>query len=260
VRALAFGLLLTVAACSSNALKPDGGSPGDAGDAHVTGDDKAPTGGTCERTNDRATITVDLPDGGELSCASPSSDAGVSTKDPQTWVGKVTAADATSLVVDVTGSPLRVEAHAPGLDLSGFPKVWVTVRAKVGRFFACQQSLEILAATPLDGSTAAAPPGQLLLAVADGGGPFPDSPYAVERTRLSCPGTDAGFQCGAGAGTYAFDFNTAGSTTLPVRVYMGETKTWAAVSGSYTVRNLRSYETGNCDDYWNWAYFISLNP
>ncbi len=42
---------------------------------------------------------------------------------------------------------------------------------------------------------------------------------------------------------------------------MGATADWSIpINGgvqSLRVRNLRSFETGACDDYWNWAWWIA---
>ena len=41
---------------------------------------------------------------------------------------------------------------------------------------------------------------------------------------------------------------------------MGETVTWKTAATDFTVRNLRSFQTGYCDDYWNWAYTVYAEP
>jgi hypothetical protein len=61
------------------------------------------------------------------------------------------------------------------------------------------------------------------------------------------------------ADDYAFDFSTPGDGA-PTRVYMGETVTWNSAGTNFTVRNLRSFQTSICDDYWNWAYTIYADP
>ena len=62
------------------------------------------------------------------------------------------------------------------------------------------------------------------------------------------------------ASQYAFDFKGASGTDSPLRVYMGETVPWTTSGTTFTVHNLRSYDTGQCDDYWNWAYTIYVDP
>jgi hypothetical protein len=128
----------------------------------------------------------------------------------------------------------------------------------VTRFRACQQSLEITTADATDGSTSPAPAGQLLLAVVDGGEVLAGAPHAVDRVPLGCSSEKA---CGSVApDEYAFDFKSASGAASPLRVYMGETATWTNGGKPFTVRNLRSFQTTYCDDYWNWAYTIYADP
>jgi hypothetical protein len=289
---VALGLL---AACSSNGVAPQPDGAGDAPDDSAiesrpetgTPDGLAGAdGGHCGRTNLGATITVYEPDGSMLSCTAPT-DAGVAAAPPRTWVGKVTGSDASSLIVSVCApgagnddagatdaggidagvadggcvpSALRIEAFAPGLDLTRFPQAWVRVRATVSRFFACQQSLEITTADPTDGTTPSGPAGQLLLAVVDGGGTFAGSPYEVAHTQLGCAPARTCNGSATAADDYAFDFSGPSGAGSPLRVYMGETATWTLGGASFTARNLRSFQTMACDDYWNWAYTLYVDP
>src|SRR5258708_2670823 len=168
---------------------------------------------------------------------------------PETWVGRVTGSDASSLVVSLCApgaaggdagtadgggidagasdagcvqSELRIDAHAPGLDLTRFPRVWVRVRAQVSFFYHCQQLLEITTVDPSDSSPPAGPAGQLLLAVFDGGSAFADSPYKVDRVQLGCA---PGPTCSGGktdADTYAFDFKSTSGNRSPTPADTGE--------------------------------------
>ena len=245
-------------------------------------------GGHCGRTQLGATITVHTPDGSTLSCSSASRDGGIVSPPPTTWIGRVTGSDAQSISVSVCApgagigdagatdaagsdagavdagcvpSVLRIDAVAPGLDLTRFPLVWVRVKVAVSAFFACQQALEITTADPLDGSTPSGPAGQLLLAVVDGNGiAFDDSPYNVVHVRLGCAPGPTCNGAPLDADDYAFEFSRPGDTAAPARVYMGETVTWKTAAVDFTVNNLRSFQTGNCDDYWNWAYTIYADP
>jgi hypothetical protein len=155
---------------------------------------------------------------------------------------------------------VRVEARAPGLDLTRFPHVRVRVRATVTNFFVCQQSLEITTAdeTRTEAQSASE---TILLAVFDGGGGFADSPpYTVTRVALGC---SHGPVCGGPSSfsdIYAFEFSGPSASTVRVRVYMGETAHWTLGASTYTVRNLRSFQSEACDDYWNWAYTIYADP
>ena len=46
----------------------------------------------------------------------------------------------------------------------------------------------------------------------------------------------------------------------PLRVYMSDTASWTLGASTYTVHNLRSFQSIACDDYWNWAYWIYVDP
>jgi len=206
---------------------------------------------------------------------------------PETWAGQIIGSDASSLVVSVCApggtdgdagaadgggteagasdggcvpSAIRIEAHAPGLDLTGLPHVWVRVRIEVSFFYYCQQSLEITTAEPSACSIPQGPAGQLLLAVVDGGWVFAGSPYEVDRVQLGCapgPTTNGGK---TDADDYAFDFKSPNGTGPTTRVYMGETVTWRNDGADFTVRNLRSFQTGFSDDFWEWAYTMYVDP
>lgn len=261
-------LLCLLAACSGSSLKvdaADGGAADVSADVpldHETNDaidvssvERGEEPGLCGLTNDRAALTLHLPNGSAISCDGHIPDASVS----DTWTGTVTSSTASAITIALAtcdgdpackGGTLVVDATAQGLDLSTFPRVAVRVRASFRLFFACEQSLEITTAD-----------GKLLLAVVDGGHTFDGSPYAVQNVPLTdCPQVRG---CGAGTfvdNVYAFEFSAPGSTAAPLRVYMGQAVDWTLGGDSYTVINLRSYQTGNCDDYWNWAYTIYIDP
>jgi hypothetical protein len=153
---------------------------------------------------------------------------------------------------------IRIDVDAPDLDLTTVPRVWVQVRFRLGGIRGCQQSLEITAAVPTDGSPSQIPAGLLLLAVDDGGGPLEGSPYGVERVPLGCHSEKG---CGSPApDEYAFDFRLPANTSSSVRVHMGETASWDVGPHSFKAHNLRSYQTAACDDYWNFAYTIISQP
>jgi hypothetical protein len=260
----AFAALLALAACSGKALAPDGGQGGAGGAAgkpdgstpetnHTDGPMEHADGGRCTGPADgMASIAVHAAGTDLLPCGQRS---GFDSGTTDSWTGTVTETGPGSITLDTCVDdarcvPLVVEAHAPGLDLSSFPHVAVRVRAAArSSFYTCQQSLEITTADA-DGGAA----GKLLLAVVDGGGTFEGSPYQVAHVKLDCA-----FGDGPTAGIYAFEF-TGADGGPPLRVYMGETVPWTNDGATLKVRNLRSFESGNYDDYWNWAYWIYADP
>jgi hypothetical protein len=261
------GLLCVLAACSGSSLKVDasdaaGAAVIDGALEHETGDavdvssiERGEEPGLCRFTNDRAVLALHVPNEEVVSCDGHVPGASVS----DTWTGTIASSTASSLTITLAtcggdpsckGGTLTVEATAQGLDLSTFPRVAVRVRASFRLLYVCEQSLEITSAD-----------GKLLLAVVDGGHAFDGAPYQVQNVPLTdCPKVRG---CGAGTfvdNVYAFEFSTPGSAAAPLRVYMGQSVGWTSGGDNYTVQNLRSYQTGNCDDYWNWAYTVYIDP
>lgn len=242
-------------------------------DARVEVDTDAP--GHCGYSGDHASIRVYLGDGSVSSCNPPGMDGspGAPTADggpgapaaANTLRGTITGGDASTLVIDACDSSqscvpssIRIEIDAPGLDLTSVPRVGVEIKFEFTFFRTCQQSLEITTTDSVDGSASAVPAGQLLLAVVDGGLPLTGSPYRVDRVPLGCFSAKG---CGSPVpDVYAFDFSMASVSGSTIRVYMGETNPWTTGGRSYRVRNLRSFQSTVCDDYWNFAHYIVAAP
>jgi hypothetical protein len=257
--------------CKASTVASDAAldSPPDAtGD---TGADVAAADGQlrCARTEDRAAVRVRLHRDPVISCASVGArdaDGGFPSPIEAVFSGMITGGDTGSLVIDdcATTDPgcvpdgIRIEVDAPGIDLTLVPRVRARVRARFSQFWTCQQWLEVTAIDPADGSSQQVPAGLLLLAVDDGAGPLADSPYTVDRVRLGC---HSEMGCGSPApDEYAFEFHLSRDGSSSVRVYMGETVSSESGLHSFRTHNLRSYQTTNCDDYWNFAYTIALQP
>lgn len=88
-------------------------------------------------------------------------------------------------------------------------------------------------------------------------GAIPEGKYAMERVPLEC-GFEGPGDCGI-HDDFELRVHSQGDSK-GVRIAMGETALWNMGAQLYQVRNLRSYATGYCDDYWNWAHWLAWTP
>ena len=75
---------------------------------------------------------------------------------------------------------------------------------------------------------------------------FDAVPFGVDREGLGCS-VEAG--CG-GLKPDTYVLTAAGA-----KIQMAQTKAITAAGRDFALHNLRSYQTGNCDDYWNWGFW-----
>jgi hypothetical protein len=96
--------------------------------------------------------------------------------------------------------------------------------------------------------------GQLLLFAQDGTMQLPQGlPFTVSLDDLGCPlPPDPSCQTPA---TYAMDF--AFENGPAARVHQGEQAELTYMGEPYEVYNMRSYVTAACDDYWNYAFYVT---
>lgn len=235
-----------------------GGAPSAGG---ATGAGGGLTGQSCDMTTDSAKIDVTptdpLPDGGPA----PHGESLSAEFD-----GSVTALTRTGFTIDTcppnadcTASLRTVTIDAPGLDLTTLLPVgaFAHVQFALSCSWGCTKDIVVTSLPSWGGLTNPAPAGSgIYVAANDGGQLLTDAPFKASRVKLDCPSTFIG-GCGdpGEAGLYAFEFGFPNSNAEIVT--MGSTKTIAVGTGAVTVRNLRSYETGDCDDYWNWAYWVT---
>jgi hypothetical protein len=128
---------------------------------------------------------------------------------------------------------------------------------------ACLQGLVVNDGLPPGGHSGAS--SALWLAGADSTvqSPIP-VPFSVSQQSLSCnPNPTPTSPCGGSAppDDYALVF-TPTSDEPPLSLATGKTGTLALTTAPglqqhLTVRNLRSYQTENCDDYWNWGWWAA---
>ena len=289
--------IVVAAGCGGNqGLSPDGSrldvSMGSAGDTGTISTD-AP--GHCSISHDQASIRVVLGDGSSATCYQDSVERGPdggldggSSGATDTLVGMITGGDSSSLVIDTCDgnqscvpNGVQIAINAPGLDLTTIPhsRVKVTYTFFNNLSYWCTAFLEITTADSLDGPTPTGSTGQLLLAVADGVAPSTDgvipsingstpsssSPYRAIPTPLGCSSDTA---CPGGYSPptipppddYALEFSMLSDANSTVRVYMGQTVPWTTGGRSYKIRNLRSFQGCETDDFGEFAYYIVVTP
>jgi hypothetical protein len=147
----------------------------------------------------------------------------------------------------------QLEYEAPGLSLVIPYGTLLQVTVRVDQPMGCSHELLILnlpewggLPNPVLGNR------HLWLAGSDGiVASLPDSPFTVESVPLGCTGDP-------NADDHLLHF-VRPSTGNVLDVYMGQTVGWAWEDEYVTVRNLRSFETGQVDDYWNWGFFVVGN-
>lgn len=102
---------------------------------------------------------------------------------------------------------------------------------------------------------------RLYLALGDGSTEVLYDGVAINRIRTGCGIPGGGPSCGPIVpDLYQLQFAHAQRVGGP-EVPMGASSEWVIPINGGTqnlrVRNLRSFETGACDDYWNWAWWIA---
>jgi hypothetical protein len=254
-----------------------GGGPGGSSGGGLGGSGGGGSG-TCEYSASHSvlakfSLSVTLPDGSLQSCATLlSPDAGSGGPSPLSgevsgWVTEV-AGTAFSLDTCATGTGCSPEVYRFAIDSPdltvpvplGRPvTVMWSLSSVVGR--ACPQVLVVNDGLPSDVASGTWP--ALWLAGADS--TIQSSipvPFSVVQQALSCnlnPSTT--HPCGGPSppDDYALVFTPA-SGDQPLSLATGKTGTLALTTAPglqqhLTVHNLRSYQTENCDDYWNWGWW-----
>lgn len=223
----------------------------------------------------RFAITVAVPDGSTHSCrAGYTVDGGRSASGWPSPVGGeisgwVTESQATAFSLDTCATAngcnpnvYRFAIDAADLTLALPLGRQVTVTWQLSFFMGCAQGLVVYdGPAPAVDSTASPP---IWLAGADANLDPPSIvPFSVSRRALSCnPNAGDRHPCGAGfpaPDDYALVFTPAsGKSSLSVA--MGKTGTLAVtvapgVTQHLRIRNLRSFQSDRCDDYWNWGWW-----
>ena len=223
-----------------------------------TGDD----GASCAVTHDWAKLSVVSNGVDELSCQ-PRDGSASQPMTAFTHRGTARSVTAKSFELecpdgDCSMQPLAVGVDAPGLDLtrSLAERAAVRIIDRAIGSFACTSGIAVEATVPTgDAGTDTEP--SLLFAVGEGASP-PTDLVTISFDKIDCPYPWANKSCGAvsddSVGIYAMT-TRADFIEKPLTARMGETAK-SAITGSAHVlreRNLRSYQSDGCDDYWNYA-------
>lgn len=256
---VALALAAHLGACGGTVA---GAGPGDAGSesgGHAT--DGGTGGGgpiACGRTNDELSVKLVWPDGTSPWCSF--FDGG--TSGTREGTGQVIETSSTSLKLetcppnaDCAESIVALGVEAPGLELRVPPGAIVRLsHTTVVEWSGCGAQLAIQNVPSWGGLTSPVSAGdEHYLVAAEGTYEHPGAPFTVERLPLGCP-SDAG-RCGEPPDDFALVFHSAPGDP-GVTVAMGHTALVGEGGPSpMAVRNLRSFVSGYCDDYWNWAWW-----
>ncbi|WP_437677923.1 hypothetical protein [Sorangium sp. So ce131] len=242
-----------------------GGGPDSAASSSSSGNGGSGSGGGeegCFLRQDTSTLTLALEthEGKTLGCT-----GGFREGDGDVVIqGQVVEVGDTSVLIDscppthdCVPKRSRLSVSEPGLLLAVTEGALVELRMAVETPMGCGARL-LLMNLPSWGDidNPVNPSSALLLAAADGlDTTFPESPFLLYK-ELECT---TEFE-GSRHEVYLFRFMEADSPDARgVFVPQGEERIWTSSSsalGSLRIRNLRSYESGLPDDFWNWAYWI----
>ena len=184
----------------------------------------------------------------------------------------ITEATATSIkfATCLPGMPCKpidnyqLTVTSPGFAMNAMVGGFIQIEADIHFNWHCSRRILVRYLPTLGSQALPNPAGNLetvIFAGSDGvPSAFPDAPFTVGATALGC--ITPGQSCG-GPTPDQYRLDVGGESLVPV--YQGETKTVTVLIDGTTpqqvsFRNLRSYETGNCDDYWNYDYWVSNVP
>lgn len=184
------------------------------------------------------------------------------------------------VVDDATGATVRIDFCSPAADcvpMIGTLRVraagfnlgatpvglrrgqYVQIRSRATWSWGCTMQVEVTNAPTWDGMpNPVRHDSALLAAAASGEGTtLPGAPFELTRRSIGC--VMAGSNCGGGAPElFALSAqghcNTCETDPPPVTIYQGRAEMISINANAYAVWNHRSFNTGACDDYWNYAW------
>lgn len=272
--ASALAALVAVAACGGNVVVDHNAGAGGTGGAGVTVTGTATSGGVggagggCGQTHEYFDFRLETWDGIGVSC-------GLSMPGGSqlfTLQGQVLEVGADYMVIDscppdADCAPMLnyLYVSSPGLVLQTPLGVFVDLTIQIDYPFGCAQTLLLLNLPEWGGVfNMEWPVPNLWLAGSEGSTTtLEGSPFRIDTMGLGCFPDPEPSPCGVPE-NYALRFKEelGGDEPGPL-LYMGESMLWpVSDKGQYVnwqVRNLKSFETGYCDDYWNWGYYVAFS-
>ncbi len=245
------------------------GGTGGGGAGGTTGTGGEGAGGSTSACEDFSAgslgMTIATPEGAVWDCAAFMQSA---TGDLDVE-GAVTKADAGSFEIDACGPaadcvPMlyQVNLKAPGLVLAVPVGAFVHLQANVYIPWGCEERIMITNLPVWQGvANPVASEPRLWVAASEGSAAtLANAPFQLDKVKVDCASDAEDMGCGKSA-HYVMQFAPAGQPDLATQVPPGETKPLALPdTPGAMATNLKSFETGYCDDYWNWGYWVAPAP
>lgn len=222
----------------------------------------------CGQTYDRLDFRIQDPKGQEYACNGMVSNP----MEILEFTGELIGQKGETLVfetcpptADCPSIPYTISIEAAGFTFGTLPKgAFFKVSAQIQQDWACTQRIIIQNAPSWGGVPNPISKEEFIIfAGADGTTEvLPGTPFIIEAQALGCY-PDAPPDCGGPREDYQLLFTSTVYEDHETTVSMGNTKEWSPFSPTarpLLVRNLRSYSSGACDDYWNWAYWMAFPP
>ena len=216
-------------------------------------------GGSCSEPSETVTIALQGADGVNHGCGfglqNGAGDVVLQGQVAQVAPG-VVVVDTCPPNANCAPTLATLSVKAPGYELSLPMGAFVELRMHVEQPMGCGSRLLITSLPEWAGMpNPAGPLDPVLLAASEGlEGTFPEAPFGIDKVSV-CKMGIAG-----GAEAFSLRFFAAGDPPgSGVTVTQGASVVWSASfqkHGPLMLRNLRSFESGFDDDYWNWSYLV----